>query len=236
MAKKNSGGSPDMKKFYGLIALVVVIAVGAVGMSMRSGDAATQPVDLGEIDDEALINLAQGVIYGDPDAPITIMEFGDYQCPACGAFALQIKPQVDLAYIESGQAKLVFHDFPIEAIHPNAFLAARAARCGGEQDRYFDFHDALFSSQRDWSTQGNPAGSFIDLADEIGLDTSAFRSCLRSDRYADVVTANMTLGQRLGVSGTPTLFVHDGTPPARRLGGFQFIDVQQAIEGSEPNG
>ena len=101
--------------------------------------------------------------------------------------------------------------------------------------RYFDYHDALFRTQQEWSPSGNPAGAFVDLADDLGLDTSEFRSCLQSDRYADVVTANLTLGQRLGVSGTPTIFVHDGQGPARRLGGFQFIDVQQAMEATTGN-
>ena len=221
-----------MMKFYLILGAVVVIGASAVGFSLRGGDAVSQPVDLGDMPDEELIGLAQGMIFGNPNAPITIMEFGDYQCPACGFFAGSVKPQVDLAYIETGQAKLVFHDFPLD-IHPHAFLAARAARCAG--DDYFDYHDALFRTQQEWSPSGNPAGAFVDLADDLGLDTSEFRSCLQSDRYADVVTANLTLGQRLGVSGTPTIFVHDGQGPARRLGGFQFIDVQQAMEATTGN-
>ena len=88
-----------MKKFYLIIALVAVIGVVAVGFSMRGGAGATEPVDLGDIADAALIEMAQGMIYGNPDAPITIMEFGEYQCPACGMCALQTKPQAELAYI-----------------------------------------------------------------------------------------------------------------------------------------
>jgi len=234
VAKKKAGGSGDMKKFYVILGLVALIGVVAVGFSMRGGTVASEPVDLGDMADEELVRLAQGMIYGDPDAPVTIMEFGDYQCPACGSFAMAVKPQVDLAYIETGQAKLVFHDFPLPG-HPNAFPAARAARCAGDQDQYFAYHDLLFRNQQRWALEGNPAGQFIDLAEELGLDEAAFRSCLESDRFADVVTANRRLGERLGVGGTPTLFVHPGQGPARRLGGFQFIDVQQAMEALASN-
>ena len=77
--------------------------------------------------------MAKGVTKGPEDAPITIVEFGDFQCPACGAFAQQVKPQIELAFVESAQAKFVFYDFPIVSGHPNAFLAARAARCAEDQ-------------------------------------------------------------------------------------------------------
>lgn len=234
MAKKKAGGAGDMKKFYMVLGLVALIGVAALGFSMRSGSVASEPVDLGDIADDELVALAQGMIYGDPDAPVTIMEFGDYQCPACGSFAMAVKPQVDLAYIETGQAKLVFHDFPLPG-HPNAFPAARAARCAGDQDQYFAYHDLLFRNQQRWALEGNPAGHFNDMAEELGLDEAAFRSCLESDRFADVVTANRRLGERLGVGGTPTLFVHGGQGPARRLGGFQFVDVQQAMEALAQN-
>lgn len=229
MAKKKSGAAGDMKKFYMILGLVAVVAIVAVGAAMRAGTGATGPVDLGEVTDEELVALAQGMIYGDPNAPVTIMEFGDYQCPACGQFAGAVKPQVDLAYIETGQAKLVFHDFPLPG-HPNAFPAARAARCAGAQDQYFAYHDVLFRNQQQWSLKGNPAGEFVSYAGEVGLDQSAFRECLESDQFADVVSANRMLGERLGVGGTPTLFVHTGQGPAKRLGGFQFIDVQRAME------
>ena len=144
-------------------------------------------------------------------------------------FALLIKPQVDLAYIQTGQAKFVYYDYP-SAQFPHSFLAARAARCAGDQERYFDYHDVVYRTFDDWVLQRSAAGHFRDLADDIGLDTDAFEECLNSDRFADVVTANITLGQRLGVPGTPGIFVHHGMGSAQRLGGFQFIDIQQAME------
>ena len=224
-----------MKNFYIIIGIVAVIGVAVVAYAVRGGgSAASEPVDLGEIADQELVALAQGVVYGDPNAPVTIMEFGNYQCPACMIFALQIKPQVDMAYIETGQAKLVYYDFPTPNL-PHSFLAARAVRCAEDQGRYFDYHDVVFRSQRDWSLMGNPVGHFNELAGDLEMDTGAFRECLESDRHADVVTANLTMGQKLGVSATPTIFIHHGQGAARRLGGYQFIDVQQAMEAGPGN-
>ena len=169
-------------------------------------------------------------MYGDPNAPVTIMEFGDYQCNVCKRFALFDKLQIDRAYIESGQAKLEFYDFPIMSLHRHAFLAARAVRCAGEQDRYFEYHDVVFQTQEDWFPMDNVTGHFNDLAKELQLDQRDFDACLKSDRYADVVSANLRLGQLMGVTGTPALFVHRGGRPVYRLGGSGFLDVQQAIE------
>ena len=225
-----------MKNFYIAIGIVAVAGVAVVGFALRGGrSAVSEPIDLGEIANEELVALAQGTVYGNPDAPVTIMEFGNYQCPACMTFALQIKPQVDLAYIETGQAKFVYYDYPNPGF-PHSFLAARAARCAGDQDRYFEYHDAVYSTQRSWSRPESPYGHFSGLAEDVGLDTESFERCLDSDMHADVVTANMTLGQMLGVPGTPSIFIHrEGEGGANRLGGFQFIDIQQAMEAGEQN-
>lgn len=224
-----------MKNFYIIIGVVAVAGIAVVALALRGGgSAATEPVDLGEIADAELLELAQGMIQGNPDAPVTIMEFGNYQCDACRRFALMIKPQVDMAYVETGQAKFVYYDYPSPGF-PHSFLAARAARCAGDQERYFDYHDAVYGTFNDWAMLGSAAGHFEDLADDIGLDTDAFEECLNSDRFADVVTANITLGQRLAVRGTPGIFVHHGTGSAQRLGGFQFIDIQQAMEAGPGN-
>ena len=225
-----------MKNFYIILGAVGVVGVVVVAFTIRGGgSAASVPVDLPpDMTDSELVDLAQGIVYGDPNAPITIMEFGNYQCPACMIFALQIKPQLDLAYIEAGQAKLVYYDFPTAGL-PHSFVAARAARCAGDQDRYFEYHDEVYRTQREWSVPSSPVGHFKDLADDLDLDTRAFDACLDSDMHADVVTANLQLGIRIGVTGTPNIFVHDGGPPFQKLGGFQFIDVQQAVEAISQN-
>ena len=226
-----------MKNFYIIILAVAVIGGGVLFYAIRGGTPTLEPIELGELENAELIELAQpAYVFGDPDAPVTIMEFADYQCPGCMQFAVLVKPQVDAEYISSGQAKLVFHDFPVISQHPHAFLAARAARCAGDQDRYADYHNLLFRTLRDWSPMVSASGHFKDLAEQLTLDKRAFDDCLDSDRHAEVVSANIVLGQQVfGVTGTPTLFVHKGGRPVYRLGGAGFLDIQQAIESGVEN-
>ena len=148
----------DMKKFYLLFGAVAAIGIAAVAYNVGSsvlGEAVSSPIALNLDSDEALVALAQGVAKGDEDAPVTIVEFGDYQCPGCGSFALSVKPQVEGTFVESGQAKFVFYDFPLISIHQHSFLAARAARCAGDQDKFWEFHETLFRNQARWSTAAN---------------------------------------------------------------------------------
>ena len=224
-----------MRNFYIVVLAVALICGGALLHAMRGGSATTEAVDLGELEQQELIEMARpGGVYGDPEAPVTIMEFGDYQCFGCKQFGLFVKPELDRAYIRTGQAKLVFHDFP-GPYHAHAFLAARAVRCAGDQDLYFEYHDLVLRTQEDWASMNRAIGHFNDLADELRLDQGRFRDCLESDRHAEVVTANMRLGAALGVTGTPTLFVHREGSPAVRLGGSRFLDIERAIEGLAAN-
>ena len=221
-----------MKKFYYLFGAVAVIGIGVVGYNVGSGvlsAAATAPIELELSDDEALVALAQGVTLGDDQAPVTVVEFGDYQCPGCGAFALSVKPQLEGTMVASGEVKFVFYDFPLISIHPNAFLAARAARCSADQDAYWEYHEVLFRNQSRWAVATMPASAFEDYAEEVGMDGSTFSACLNSDKYADVVTANMELGVRLGVSGTPTVLV-EGNGEVRQVTSTSFQGIQQAVD------
>jgi protein-disulfide isomerase len=227
-----------MKKFYYLFGIVAVVGIGVVGYSVGSSvlsSAATEPLEIAYESDEELVAAAQGVTLGNEDAAVTIVEFGDYQCPGCGSFAMTVKPQIDALLVQSGEAKFVFYDFPLVSIHPNAFLAARAARCAGDQDGYWEYHELLFRNQTRWSGATMPMSAFEDYAAEAGLDEGSFASCLNSDRYADVVSANMQLGQRMGVGGTPTVLLNAGGE-LRRLNNYDFQSIQDAIESMTSEG
>ena len=220
-----------MKTFYLVFGGVAIVGMGILVFALRGDDPAAAPVELGEMDQEELIELARPAgVYGDTAAPVTIMEFGDYQCPACKRFGLFVKPQVEAAYISTGIAKLEYYDFPLTGNHPHAFVAARAARCAGDQGMYFEYHDLVFASQEEWSPLGSAVGHLRDLADDLDLDRGAFRDCLESDRHAEVVSANMRLGQVLRVSGTPAIYAYRGGPPLLVLGGSSFLDLQVAID------
>ncbi len=214
-------GGSDMRKLYMLLAGIAVIGIGAVGYSVgtsRGGQAVSAPVALDGMEDlEKLVALAQGITKGEESAPITIIEFGDYQCPGCGAFATQVEPQIDLTFVTPGDAKFVFYDWPITTLHQHAFLAARAARCAGDQGKYWDYHDMLYREQARWSVLPDAIDTFVSYAKTLGLDEGAFASCVNSDKFADVVTANMELGEQLGVNGTPTILIEENGA-VRRVG------------------
>ncbi|HSM03277.1 MAG TPA: DsbA family protein [Longimicrobiales bacterium] len=205
----------------------LMVALAACG----GGEAALEPVEVEGLDDNArVLELAQGMVMGNPDAPVTIVEFGDYQCPGCGQFAALVKPQIEQVYAPGDDVKFVFYDFPLVTIHPHAFLAARASRCAAEQDAYWDYHTSLFRNQSAWSRSSTaPLGLFEDYAAELGMNEGDFNSCLRSDRYADVVTANMQLGNILGVGSTPTVLVGSGGN-SRPLMNNSFQGIQEAVE------
>lgn len=226
--------SSGTRRIYGLLVAVAVLGVAILGYSLVTGvfnRAATGPVEVDVGDDPArLIELAQGVERGDPDAPVTILEFADYQCPACAHFAQRIKPRLQAEYVETGQVRYVFHDFPVLR---HGFLAGRAARCAGDQGVYWEYHDALIRNQNEWSRRDDPRRLLTGYAEDLGADRSEFRSCLNSDRHAETVTANRMLGERLGVGGTPTVLVSDGSGSATRVSDWDdYGAVSGAIEAA----
>jgi protein-disulfide isomerase len=231
VAEANKDG---MNRFYwilGGVAILGIVLVGYQVMSQALSAAAAEPVEVEGLDDPArLVEMAQGMVLGDPDAPVTIFEFGDYQCPGCGGFALQVKPLIEAAYVQDGKAKFVFYDFPLISIHPNAFLAARAARCASDQGGFWDYHKKLYEQQARWSPSASPVGTFSGYADDLGLDKGDFEDCLNSDKHADVVTAQMKLGEALGVTGTPTVMVSKGDGNATRLPDGSFPFIQEAVD------
>jgi protein-disulfide isomerase len=220
--------------FYGVLGVIVVAGLVAIGYAMfgnGGGSAATELVELDIESTQELYEQATPVQLGAEDAPVKIVEFADFQCPGCGAFSLQVRPRI-MPYIESGLAQLAFYDFPLGGNYVHSFLAARAARCGGAQEltttepggAYWAYHDKLFAEQASWSRERDVVDHFIRYGGEIGLDEGELASCIRSDRYADVVTANRVLGEQLGVSSTPTVLVNN-----QRVGGRSIQDMSDNL-------
>lgn len=152
------------------------------------------------VDPESLLD--DDAVKGDPDAPVTIVEFSDYECPFCGRHFQQTYPQIVTNYIDTGKVKLVYRDFPL-SFHPQAQKAAEAAECAGEQGKYFEMHDKLFENQQTLSV-----ANYKTWAGELGLSQTAFDECLDSGSMAAEVATDMSAGQAAGVTGTPGFFVN----------------------------
>ena len=148
-------------------------------------------------------------VIGNVDAPITIIEFSDFQCPFCARFHTQTLPLILEEYIEQGKVKLVFRDFPIQSIHPNALPASIAAECANEQGKFKEMHDALFNYQNEWNKQEtvNALSLFSEYANEMQLDQETFDSCLTNGKYIEEIRKDLDDGRNYGVSGTPGFFI-----------------------------
>ncbi len=155
-----------------------------------------EPIDVSVDDDPSK---------GDPDAPITIVEFSDYECPFCKRFVDNTFDQIQKEYIDTGKVKYVFRDFPL-GFHPNAAPAANAAECVRDQagdEAYFAYHDVLFANQK-----ALDVASLKGYGADFDIDQAAFATCIDEEKFAAEVAADMAEGQSYGVSGTPAFFVN----------------------------
>lgn len=212
---QNRKAKPDAgtKKFYwilGVVGILGLILIATVVVRGRTGAAAMEPVAVeGAQDPQALVAQAQGVSVGPENAPVKMLVFSDFQCPYCGTFALQVEPVLKEEFVTPGKLQIVYYDFPLGGSHRFSFLASRAARCAGDQNKFWEYHNLLFARQSDWSFEANPpVKMFVEFGTEVGVSGSEFEKCVKSDKYQDVVSANRTLGERLLVNATPTLFVN----------------------------
>ena len=177
------------------------------------------------------ISVDNDPIIGNPDAPITIIEFSDFQCPFCARFYSQTLPLIYQEYIEPGKVKLVFRDYPIQSIHPNAVPAAVASECANEQGKFKEMHDMLFEKQNEWSSQETTVALslFGQYATKIQLEQEVFDSCLTSGKYIEEIKKDLDDGRDYGVSGTPGFFVGNDQIGYVELKGAQPFDSFKKI-------
>jgi protein-disulfide isomerase len=145
---------------------------------------------------------------GRSSAPVTLIEFSDFQCPFCQRVAPTLKK---LRETYGDKVRIVWKDFPLTQIHPQAFKAGEAAHCAGDQGKYWEYHDRLFANQ-----QNLQPDDLKKHAAELGLDAAAFNACLDTSKYGERVRDGVAQGQRLGVNSTPTIYVN-----GRMLSGAQ---------------
>ncbi len=139
--------------------------------------------------------------FGPDNAKVVIVEFSDYTCPYCAKFANEVEPKIEQNY--GDKVKFVFRDFPVHG--EVAYKAAEAAECAGEQGKYWEYHRMLYKNQREWISNTSLLYSY---AEQLGLDVSAFKSCLDSGKYREEVEKDQQDGIKYGVTGTPTFFIN----------------------------
>ena len=175
-------------------------AVGLTGNAVKE-----QGADTGTANPSA--NLAvqymdDDAVKGDKNAPVTIVEWSDFQCPFCARFYNDAYAQINEQYVKTGKVKIIYRDFPL-SFHPEAQKAAEASECAGEQGKFWEMHDKLFENQASLS-----AANYKAWAVELGLDAGAFNTCLDSGKMAQETQKDMLDGQKAGIRGTPGFLVN----------------------------
>jgi len=178
------------------------------------------------------VAIEEMTVLGDPDAPVAIEEYSDFQCPYCRQHVLQTLPQIKKAYIETGLVRYVVKDFPLPS-HPNATIAAEAARCAGAQGGYWPMHDLLFELQTQWSPLGPDlvVDTFVEYAGDLELDPIAYRQCLESGELGELVRLDVWEGEQTGVQGTPSFRINGELI----RGAYTFETFQELIEAELKN-
>ncbi len=219
---------PKKDSFLAISILAAAVIIGGsfvYGSGLRGGGAGQTAQVSGNGQSASTITpqADDDVILGDAAAPVTVIEFGDYQCPYCGAVfgvaeevAAQLRsrdpnwepfePRLREEYIKTGKVKMVYRDFPLDSIHPYATPSAEAAECAREEGKYWLAHDYLFEHQSELAALAS--GKFADLARAIGVDQKIFASCVTKRAYKDEVRKDYADGVAAGITGTPTSFVN----------------------------
>jgi protein-disulfide isomerase len=147
---------------------------------------------------------------GSPNAPVTVYEMSDFQCPYCRQFALETFPQLERDYIASGKVRWVFINFPLTSVHRHASAAAELALCAGKQRGFWRIHDLLFLHQATWAPLKEAGPFFISLADSAGLSKQKLLTCLQAPETLSQVRADAEGAARSGASSTPTFYIEGG--------------------------
>lgn len=187
-------------KKWGMLAIVGVVAFFVTVKLVKWG---TTPVETPSSD--VITQTENQWVKGDENAPITLTEFGDFQCPACRQYSGLVK---QLSEEHSSEVKVVYRNFPLINLHQNAFAAAKAAEAAGKQGKFWEMHDMLYEKQAEWEKLSNAQEEFARYAGDIGLDVDMFKSDFESSDVEKSVQEDLTLALTLKLSGTPTFFVN----------------------------
>jgi protein-disulfide isomerase len=184
------------KRFWGIIAVIGLVFVGIIWASNSGGD--------GNNASNNTNAQATSHIKGDGAKGVTLVEYGDFQCPVCALY----EPTVQEVYEKhKADIKFQFRHFPLQQIHQNAFAGARAAEAASQQGKFWEMHDQLFQFQNEWSTSSNPLSLYEGYAKNLGLNVEQFKTDFASDKVNDTVNADLNEGNKLKVTGTPTFFL-----------------------------
>ncbi|MBI2667714.1 DsbA family protein [Candidatus Woesearchaeota archaeon] len=196
--------------------ILIILAIAFIGYKLFSNLKDSNQVSTNNI-------TANDKVKGDLNAPVTIIEYSDFECPFCKRFFLETLPLIKKQYIDTGKVKFVYKHFPLSSIHFNAQLAAEASECANEQNKFWEYHDLLFENSPNLRES-----DLVRYASQINLDMDKFKGCLKSGRYKGIIGEELREGSKNGVTGTPGFLIN-----GKLISGAQPFNVfKQAIESN----
>jgi protein-disulfide isomerase len=187
--------------------LIISIVVGTLAVIIGASFLLSKPIPNSSVKfDQQKLVFGAAHITGSENALVTIVEFSDFQCPACRTAAATLDGVLEKY---KGEVKFIYRHFPLTSIHKNAMAASVASEAAGEQGKFWEYSKVLFDKQDAWEKLGNPQDLFINLAREVGVtDLDKFKNEIGKQARRDLILADMSLGNQLGVDATPTFFVN----------------------------
>lgn len=216
----------DAKILTGIgVLTVVVVIVAAFTIGNKPGPEQQQQQQqkvLGESQVKLLLRKNTHLIKGQ-NAKVTIVEFGDFQCPACGV-AHTVTKKILSDY--KGRINFAFRDFPL-SVHKNGYLSALAAESAGGQGKFWEMHDILYENQEKWSDKNNALDIFADYSKQLGLNVNEFKKDVKDKKYDNIIKQDIDDANQLGIQATPTFYINGKEFP----GALNYDDFKKAIEG-----
>ena len=228
-----------LQRSLAAVAITACVSMSAAAQSSSDVAALKQQVEALQQQVQEIVNFlrAQGIpigmngmeldIAGAPargpaSAHVVLVEYSDYLCPFCGRYARETWPQIEKEYVATGKLRTVFKDFPVEQLHPPAPKVHEAAYCAAEQSKFWEMHDLLFEKQ-----DATTVPDLVARAGTLGLDTTAFKTCLESGKHTDKLRRAVAEGRPVVVGGTPMFFIGIQQPNGK-------VKVAAAIVGAQP--
>jgi protein-disulfide isomerase len=216
---QKSDQQPDFFNTWNYYLLVVLMLAAGIALGYilwGRQTAVSSNLSDKELFMKALINDDPSL--GPDNAPVTIVEFSDFECPYCRQWQQEVWPQIEAAY--NGKVRLIFRDFPLTQIHTNAMSAAIAANCAAEQNKYWEYHDLLYKGDIELSSLAYEA-----FATQLNMDINSFKQCQQRPDIQTEIQQDLEFAEMIGVEGTPTFFING----YRLVGAQPFEEFQKVI-------
>ena len=228
--------APSLAIGAGIASVAIIVAFLALDIFNDDTELAVEPTPTIQESGPAKITASTFLengspVLGNPNAPITMVEFGDYQCFFCNKFFHETEDSLLKNYIETGKVKVIFKDFTI--IGADSITAANAAHCASDQGKFWEYHDTLYNH---WTGENNgwvSSENLLQFAGDLGLEMDQFSKCITDSKYSQSIAKSNQDAKDLGLTGTPAFFIIGPDNKVTKIGGAQPYDVFERIFNSE---